>query len=331
MLRLPDVLLDGMRAEHGDRIDRHGRIVLDGVRFRYGQENVEGALERDVALSWRLFRDDQGRWRAHVSFDEDAAEVVTDLRHACVGVDLNVDHLAVVVADRFGNPVERLRLPFPVAGTDADMPRAMIGVSVRDLCALAARHGAGIAVEQLDFSRKKAALKEYGRKHARRLSGFAYKLFFEMLEARCGRDGIDLRAVNPAFTSVIGRMKYAVGRAMTRHEAAALVIARRAQGFGERLVCMLDGTLDAPGRMRPRYVYSRWRGVRRRLSAEDDVVARPRRSAGSTKRKRSSTARTGPPARTMDGPASRTRSRDAARTSSALRQVGDAVAPADQH
>lgn len=322
-LRPPDAVVEELRAEHGDRFDRHGRIVLDGVRFRYGQDRVAAAVDRGVALTWLLFRDEHDRWHAHVSFDEDPAEVVTDLRIACLGVDLNVDHLAIVVADRFGNPIDRLRLPFPEAGTEAGVAAAMIGDAARDLCALALKHGAGVAVEKLDFGRKKAALKEYGRKHARRLSSFAYKAFYEALAARCAREGIDLHAVNPAFTSVIGGLKYATGRAMTRHEAAALVIARRAQGFGERLVCMLDGTLDAPGRMRARHVFSRWRAAGRRLSAEGNGAVRPRRSAGGTRR--TGAASDGKPSSNAE-PAQRTRSRRAERTGSGSQQVGGAVA-----
>lgn len=61
-----------------------------------------------------------------------------------------------------------------------------------------------------------------------------------------------------------GNLKYAPGRAMSAHHAAALVIGRRALGFGERLVCMLHGTLDCPARNRPRHVWRRWRGMRRR-------------------------------------------------------------------
>ncbi|WP_170296040.1 hypothetical protein [Azospirillum brasilense] len=124
--------------------------------------------------------------------------------------------MAVVVSDHFGNPISRVRLPFPEAGTEEGVAAAKTGDAVRGLCALATQHGAGLAVEKLDFSRKKAALKEYGRKHARRLSIFAYKAFYKALEARCKRDGVDLHAVNPVFTSVIGKLKYAAGRAMTR-------------------------------------------------------------------------------------------------------------------
>ncbi len=241
---------------------RGARAVLKGVTFRYGQAQLEAALERGDAITWLLFRDDAGRWQARATIDEPPAEMVTDLRVGVIAVDLNEDHLAVTLVDRMGNPLYREALPFPAAGTDEHVAEAMIGEAVRMLCVWTRANRFGIAVEKLDFSKKKAALKAFGKRHARRLSGMAYASFYQVLSARCAREGIDLHQVNPAFTSVIGGKKYAPWRGFTRHHAAALVIGRRALGFGERLVCMDGGTLGGPGRSLPRHVPSRWRGVK---------------------------------------------------------------------
>ncbi len=46
---------------------------------------------------------------------------------------------------------------------------------------------------------------------------------------------VDTKAeVNPAYTSLIGRVKYAKPLGVSVHQAAALAIARRGMGFGER-------------------------------------------------------------------------------------------------
>jgi hypothetical protein len=165
-------------------------------------------------------------------------------------------------------------------------------------------------------------LREYGPAHARRLSSFAYAKFFQVLQARCKRDGVHLAKVNPAYTSVIGRTKYARGRAMSTHHAAALVIARVAQRYGERLVSM-DGTaLDAPARMRPRTERRRWRGVRR-LTREAKAVRTARSETGTTRRD-------GPnrPASATTGGQSGLTETSRRRTRTVPPQVGGAVAPA---
>jgi len=59
------------------------------------------------------------------------------------------------------------------------------------------------------------------------LNSFVYSKFRDFLESRASRHGIRVYKVNPAFTSVIGRVKYATQYGLTVHHAAALVIARR--------------------------------------------------------------------------------------------------------
>jgi IS605 OrfB family transposase len=215
-------------------------------------------------MTWLLFVSDaDGLWHAHATIDETPPDVVTDLRAGVIAVDVNVGHLAVTVVDRYGNPTSKLTLGFPPAGTPAGEAAVIIGDSVRALCLLAKSRGYGIACEDLEFSKKKASLREFGKAHARRLSGWSYAKFFALLNARCKRDGIDLAQVNPAFTSVIGKTKYATGRAMSTHHAAALVIGRAAMGFGEKFVAMDGSALTSPARMRPRTERKRWRMIRR--------------------------------------------------------------------
>lgn len=254
-------------------LGRGERAVIEGVTFRYGQAELLAALERGAAISWLLFRDEAGAWQARATIDEPPVALVTDVRASVLAVDLNADHLAVMLVDRMGNPCSRMTLPFPQAGTDEHRAEAMVGDAVRMLCAWARANHAGIAIEKLDFGRKKAALKVYGKRHARRLSGMAYALFRQVLMARCAREGIDLHQVNPAYTSVVGRTKYAPWRGLSVHHAAALVIGRRALGSGERLVCMDGVTLGGPGRNLPRHVPSRWRAVEPRRAREGAKVS----------------------------------------------------------
>ena len=47
--------------------------------------------------------------------------------------------------------------------------------------------------------------------------------------------GVRVRRVNPAYTSRIGAVNFAGRYGMSRHEAAAVAIARRGQGASERI------------------------------------------------------------------------------------------------
>jgi IS605 OrfB family transposase len=245
-------------------------------------------MARGGAVQWLFYEDEDDRWHANATVDDLPKDLVTDIRNGVVAVDRNVDHLAIAFVDRSGNYLERRSLPFPVVGTPEGVASSMIGDAVRTICDWAVERNYGVAVEDLSFDRKKAALKEFGKAHARRLSGFAYSKFDALLASRASRFGVDVHAVNPAYTTVIGRKKYARTLAMSAHHAAALVIGRRAMGFGERFVCMDGVALDGPARNRTRHLPSRWRTAHRRLQSTAGAsqdASRPRaRSVRGTRR-----------------------------------------------
>ena len=92
-----------------------------------------------------------------------------------------------------------------------------------------------IVCENLDFEKKKRALRETASKGQRSiLSSFAYEKFQTLLQSRCAREGVECQRVNPAFTSIIGFYKFCGYKIYTSHELAALSIARRALGLSER-------------------------------------------------------------------------------------------------
>jgi IS605 OrfB family transposase len=197
-VRLPDAMGGGFKNLHG-------------VQFRYGQTEMLGALERGAGITWRLYRRDDGAWQANATIEEPAPAVTATTRGGTIGVDLNVDHLTVTAVDRFGNLQDRWTEPFPAAGTDTRRAEAMIGDAVKRIVDTAHDRGMAIACENLDFQRKKAGLRNVSKQHARGLSGFGYIQFHARLAARCGRRGVELHAVNPAYSSVIGEKKYARG------------------------------------------------------------------------------------------------------------------------
>ena len=81
--------------------------------------------------------------------------------------------------------------------------------------------------------------------------------------------------MNPAYTSVIGRIKFAKRYGLSIHHAASLSIARRYFRFSEKpprsLGKIPDGkeghvTLSLPVRNRDKHVWSFWRSCSKKLS-----------------------------------------------------------------
>ncbi len=64
---------------------------------------------------------------------------------------------------------------------------------------------------------------------------FTYKKMLKILIRMSLRNGFSVKTVNPAYTSVIGKLKYSKNFGISVHEAAALTIARRGLELQEQL------------------------------------------------------------------------------------------------
>ena len=278
-LRLPDCLAN-----------QHGKyLVIPHVRFAYGHEQVLAALGSNAAyaayrrehgekaarvtalgqaISYRFKRDGKG-WRVFVSTQMTDVPVVTDRRRGAIGVDLNGDHLAVADTDASGNYLKAWRVPLVTYGKSQHQAEALIGDAVASVVQYAREVGKPIVIEKLDFRQKKAALEGQSRKYSRMLSSFSYGKIKAYFISRSYRQGVEVKQVNPAFSSVVGRVKFMERYGLTVHQAAALVMARRLLGCSERIprrwVCPVGNGVQVaftvPVRKRVKHVWTYWGAV----------------------------------------------------------------------
>ena len=207
-LRLPDALA----GEQGKS------LVIPGVQFKYGHEQVLAALESNAeyahyrrehgeqaaramtlgqAISYRFKRDGKG-WRVFVTTQMAQAPMVTDRPRGAIGVDLNADHLAVSETDGDGNWVRSWRAPLVTYGKPQHQAQAIIGDAVPSIVGYARDVGKPIAIEKLDFRQKKAVLEGESRKYSRMLSSFSYGKIRACFLSRGIRQGVEIHQVNPA-------------------------------------------------------------------------------------------------------------------------------------
>ncbi|MBC7597880.1 MAG: transposase [Polaromonas sp.] len=264
-------------------------LTIEDVTFAYGHDQVLDALKNGTALSYRFHRDHHGAdgWRVFVSTDVVDAPVRSMRRDfGILGIDFNADHLAWAITDRFGNTVQAGRVDLPLDGKSTGQRTAILSDAIDEVIVLARDHGVGISIEDLDFTKKKQELRTMGVERARMLSGLAYSAFRRLITAKASRTGVALHVVDPAWTSVAGAVKYATRQGRTVHQAAAGVIARRAQGYSEKRprsgahrVPLLGGTaeLSLPDRNRDESPRAAWGAIRKCLTLQ--VRARKRLSS----------------------------------------------------
>lgn len=236
-----------MRIRVADRFAKQfGRYIkLVSIVFPYGQEHldrartvrrtVKGRKEYGSAISYRFIR--KGNvWYVHATVDREDPAPTTNRWLGAVGVDLNDGFLQVGDIDRFGNPLHEFKIPVPVRDRSKNQIKAALGEAVKKAVLYAKERGKPIAIEDLDFTKKKQALRESGTKRARVLSGLTYRQFRMMVESCALREGVELlkpdgENVDPFATSIIGQLKFMARYGMSSHGSAACVIARRGLGF----------------------------------------------------------------------------------------------------
>lgn len=259
-LRLPKAL-EGRFGTH---------ITITGVRFSFQQQALQQAIFRNQernekqreyrrkvknnevacteseylarfgqALSYRFVRDKKRGWRVLITTELAPVEVVTRRDLGAVGVDLNRDHVSVVQIDGRGNKVARRDITFRRFDSTNAQCRTQICEAAKSIVAQALASGTPVVVEDLSFKEKKNALlgRARGKSAARNgmLSRLAYVRFKQALARQAFLQGVELIEVDPAYTSVIGALKYQNQTGFQTHQAAALVIARRGLGFRDAL------------------------------------------------------------------------------------------------
>ena len=306
-VRMPDALAE-----------QHGKyLLIQNVRFAYGHEQVLAALQSNAeytrcrrehgekaaratklgqAISYRFKRDARG-WRVFVSTNMMDVPVVTDRRRGAIGVDLNADHLAVAETDASGNCLNAWRVPLVTYGKSTHQAEALIGDAVARVVEYARDVGKPIVIEKLDFRQKKAVLEGESRRYSRMLSSFSYGKVKAYFVSRGHRQGVEVHQVNPAYSSVIGRVKFMERYGLSVHQAAALVLARRLLGCSERIPRLrvapvgngVHVAFTVPARKRVKHVWTYWGAISRQLRPALAAQYRLERQ-----RRRSNPAQAGP-------------------------------------
>ena len=249
-------------------VTKHGKyLVVEGLNFHNGHAQVLAALQNKEgqAISYRFKRDGKG-WRVFASVKHQPVPVVTSRRLGAIGVDVNVDHLAVSETDYSGNWLRSLTVPLVTYGKSKRQAEALIGDAVAEVLAYARAAGKPLVIENLDFTKKKDQLEGEHPGRSRMLSSFAYGKIRTYFLSGGYREGVEVREVNPAFSSLMGRVLFMERYGLSVDQAAALVLSRRllncSEGIPDHGLCP-DGygghvAFRVPVRKRVKHVWTLW-------------------------------------------------------------------------
>ncbi|ROO83835.1 IS605 OrfB family transposase [Actinocorallia herbida] len=223
----------------------HGRYTL-AARACFAHRGREWAdrVEADRAVAYRIHLDPaRDRWYVDASWQRTPARVVpleAALAAGVVGVDTNADHLAAWHLNTRGNPIGRpRRFSYDLSGSAPHRDAQLRHALTRLLHWTRHLGVAAIAIEDLDFTDVKTR-ERHGRRRLRQVvHGIPTGRLKARLVSMAAEQGIALVAVDAAYTSRWGARYWQQATSTrkiktSRHEAASLVIGRRAQGHGAR-------------------------------------------------------------------------------------------------
>ena len=240
------------------RGNQHARIMSKGAGFSLSLATlpmVNGRLryvsgdlwvpekQRDLlrqslmrAYSVRVMRGEgKHGWKVHITVNEAVRgeKVRQAANRAIVGaLDCNVDRLSAAVASPEGNLLARHTVwMHDLEDARANTAAHMISQALDEVLDFAEEQGAAcLVVERLKFAQDHDTQSRFNRRTTRFRSTMVQLAIRKAL-----RRGLNVIEINPAYSSVIGKHKYAEAYRLSGHEAAAFVLARRGQGREERL------------------------------------------------------------------------------------------------
>jgi len=170
-----------------------------------------------------------GNFKVMVTWEEGKPIVVTN-KNGAIGIDINPDGVAIVEVNEHGNLLHHHYEKSARLTYGNNYQRLQ---DVREIANRVIKYGLNtgkqIVIEDLKFTQTK----KY-KKFNRMSHNFIYRKLSEAIERKAYLSGVKLIKVNPAFTSILGLLKYKDMYSLNRHTSAALVIARRGVGIKEK-------------------------------------------------------------------------------------------------
>ena len=186
------------------------------------------------------------KYYAHITYDLDTSgtelswneTITSDL---VAGIDVNIDRVAVSILTKQGNWIEsKTFYCHEMEYVRSNRRNNISGEIAKQIVDYLLGWNVGAFVLE-DITLKQDH--DTNHRFNRLTHSFAKSKLQKALISRGLKFGFHIKKVNPAYTSVIGRFKYAERYGLSVHEAASFVIGRRGLDFDEKVPKELIGQL----------------------------------------------------------------------------------------
>ena len=210
-------------------------ILLELITSHKKWGLFESYLIQGVSYSVRVQKRNS-RYYCYITFEEELPPIEIGFENGAIGIDLNAfpSHIAWAEVGKDGNLKSYGEIPTPHLFDGKKTKRDYWAwIYAHQIVKIALEKRKGIVLENLKIKDKGFRGDYTGRKSRRIRHNFSYRKLKERIVHLARRYGIAVKEVNPAYTSVIGMLKYAPQLSLTKDVASAWVIARRGLGLSE--------------------------------------------------------------------------------------------------
>ena len=244
--------------------EKYGKYIHAPLKFPYKPEWIEDAIKNNRALTYRIYAKNF-RWFIACSTEVPEPERISYSRHyGCIGIDINPNVVGYARVDRDGNLKEKGQIKFNLHSKSKNKQLAILHNVCHKIVDLCVKNKCPLVLEKLDFTAKKAQMREKGTRYSRMLSNFSYGKITELLTQKAQIAGIEIIFVSPAYSSVIGLVKYLKFYGMSSDTAAALVLARRTMRLSERVPLQNAYPIMTMGK----HVWTAWHALNQKLNKQ---------------------------------------------------------------
>lgn len=223
--------------------DKEEKYLIDTVDFKYQKDLLKQIClayqnkTSSTALSYRIRREDN-KWYLQVLFTIEYENYEITNQYGTIGLDYNDGFIELSETDEHGNLISQKHYDLKYHGT-GNKAKTEIEQTISNIVKYAQSKGKDISIENLNFKKTKAsqskAKGKLGKQYNSMLHKFDYSRYKDTLDNCCHRRKVNLVMVNPRNTSKIGKQKYSERMKLNTHQASSYVIARKGQGFVDKL------------------------------------------------------------------------------------------------
>jgi IS605 OrfB family transposase len=231
-----------LKINTGDRQYIYAKVIRDvkrdkdkWIEFMFMLENAY-RYKQWFPYSVRL-RVKNSNVYAFISVEEKLPPITITKDNGIIGIDVNAYpfHLALAFAGKDGNLEKYQRINLnELLEVNSEKRQYLEWQIAHEIIEIAKEENKAIAIENLQKLPKGNRGDGFAKLRIR-LQKWSYKRLLDKIEILARRNGIEIRKINPAYTSVIGKLKYAPQYNIDKDIAGAFVTARRGLGFKEKL------------------------------------------------------------------------------------------------